>query len=129
MTTWRRKERECSSSVSTNWKSQVLQRYMYTHVHCLNYCQVSLSLSLSLPLQSVRTDCNHIFLNFVPPVILDPHQLQEKMLTIISQYGIRLYKLRVTEAEIKILIRSVQWTNGPHHVLNLHLNSSTGAHK
>ena len=40
-------------------------------------------------------------------MILDPHKIQEKMLTIISQYGIRLYKLRVTEAEIKILIRSV----------------------
>ena len=59
----------------------------------------------SLSLQSVRTDCNHIFLNFVPPVMLDPHRIQEKMLTIISQYGIRLYKLRVTEAEIKITIR------------------------
>ena len=33
------------------------------------------------------------------------------MLTIISQYGIRLYKLRVTEAEIKILIRSVYLGN------------------
>lgn len=55
----------------------------------------------------MRTDCNHIFLNFVPPVMLDPHKIQEKMLTIISQYGIRLYKLRVTEAEIKITIRFV----------------------
>ena len=128
--------------------------------------------------QSQKTDCNHIFLNFLPPVILDPHkvstvsspqyiyhmfshhqvlisvlyildgclsipcnrsyyslrlchflsleieysinfvinpfyclldclvpQIAEKMVSLVSQYGIRLYKLRVTEAEIKTTIR------------------------
>ncbi len=56
-------------------------------------------------LQSVRTDCNQIFLHFVPPIILDPYKIQERMLSLVSQFGIRLYKLRVTEAEIKTTIK------------------------
>ncbi len=55
--------------------------------------------------QKIRTDCNHIFLHFVPPVILDPRKIQEKMLAIVSHYGVRLYRHRVTEAEIKCAIR------------------------
>ncbi len=62
--------------------------------------------SISLT-QSMRTDCNHIFLHFVPPVILDPRKIQAKMLSIVSQYGVRLYRHRVTEAEIKCAIRWV----------------------
>ncbi|XP_064397695.1 acetyl-CoA carboxylase-like isoform X2 [Halichondria panicea] len=55
--------------------------------------------------EKIRTDCNHIFLHFVPPVILDPRKIQEKMLAIVSHYGVRLYRHRVTEAEIKCAIR------------------------
>ena len=62
-------------------------------------------------IQSVRTDCNHIFLHFVPPIILDPYKIQDKMLSLVSQFGIRLYKLRVTEAEIKSTIKYV-WGGG-----------------
>uniref|UniRef100_A0A1X7VP53 Uncharacterized protein n=1 Tax=Amphimedon queenslandica TaxID=400682 RepID=A0A1X7VP53_AMPQE len=55
--------------------------------------------------ETVRTDCNHIFLHFVPPIILDPQKIADKMLSLISKYGVRLVKLRVMEAEIKATIR------------------------
>uniref|UniRef100_A0A803VTR9 acetyl-CoA carboxylase n=1 Tax=Ficedula albicollis TaxID=59894 RepID=A0A803VTR9_FICAL len=50
---------------------------------------------------NVRTDCNHIFLNFVPTVIMDPSKIEESVRSMV----IRLWKLRVLQAELKINIR------------------------
>nr|XP_039264326.1 acetyl-CoA carboxylase-like isoform X1 [Styela clava] len=52
-----------------------------------------------------RTDCNHIFLNFVPRVIMDPTKIEENVRSMVMRYGSRLWKLRVLQAEIKINIR------------------------
>ncbi|XP_076006847.1 acetyl-CoA carboxylase isoform X2 [Genypterus blacodes] len=54
---------------------------------------------------SVRTDCNHIFLNFVPTVIMDPSKIEESVRSMVMRYGCRLWKLRVLQAELKINIR------------------------
>ncbi|KAI1900999.1 hypothetical protein AGOR_G00055620 [Albula goreensis] len=54
---------------------------------------------------NVRTDCNHIFLNFVPTVIMDPSKIEESVRTMVMRYGSRLWKLRVLQAELKINIR------------------------
>ncbi|XP_023617817.1 acetyl-CoA carboxylase 2 isoform X4 [Myotis lucifugus] len=54
---------------------------------------------------SVRTDCNHIFLNFVPTVIMDPYKIEEAVRSMVMRYGSRLWKLRVLQAEVKINIR------------------------
>ncbi|XP_026198560.1 acetyl-CoA carboxylase isoform X2 [Anabas testudineus] len=54
---------------------------------------------------SVRTDCNHIFLNFVPTVIMDPSKIEESVRSMVMRYGSRLWKLRVLQAELKINIR------------------------
>ncbi|KAL7392461.1 hypothetical protein ABVT39_025157 [Epinephelus coioides] len=54
---------------------------------------------------SVRTDCNHIFLNFVPTVIMDPSKVKESVRSMVMRYGSRLWKLRVLQAELKINIR------------------------
>uniref|UniRef100_A0A8D0NU40 Acetyl-CoA carboxylase 1 n=1 Tax=Sus scrofa TaxID=9823 RepID=A0A8D0NU40_PIG len=54
---------------------------------------------------SVRTDCNHIFLNFVPTVIMDPTKIEESVRSMVMRYGSRLWKLRVLQAEVKINIR------------------------
>ncbi|XP_050313932.1 acetyl-CoA carboxylase isoform X2 [Anthonomus grandis grandis] len=56
--------------------------------------------------QSKRTDCNHIFLNFIPTVIMDPAKIEEAVTNTVLRYGPRLWKLRVLQAEIKVLIRS-----------------------
>ncbi|XP_027567061.2 acetyl-CoA carboxylase 2 isoform X1 [Pipra filicauda] len=53
----------------------------------------------------VRTDCNHIFLNFVPNVIMDPSKIEESVRSMVMRYGSRLWKLRVLQAEVKINIR------------------------
>ncbi|XP_061459332.1 acetyl-CoA carboxylase 2 isoform X2 [Rhineura floridana] len=55
---------------------------------------------------SVRTDCNHIFLNFVPTVVMDPSKIEESVRSMVMRYGSRLWKLRVLQAEVKINIRS-----------------------
>lgn len=81
---------------------------------------------------SVRTDCNHIFLNFVPTVIMDPSkvsvrrsmrslvsysyllntssfsyclQIEQSVRSMVMRYGSRLWRLRVLQAELKINIR------------------------
>lgn len=51
------------------------------------------------------TDCNHIFLNFVPCVIMDPAKIEESVTKMIMRYGPRLWKLRVLQAELKLVIR------------------------
>lgn len=54
-----------------------------------------------------RTDCNHIFLNFVPTVIMDPAKIEESVTQMVMRYGPRLWKLRVLQAELKMVIRQV----------------------
>ena len=34
--------------------------------------------------KSLRTDCNHIFLHFVPPIILDPHKVNTPLSPLLS---------------------------------------------
>ncbi|KAK6633678.1 hypothetical protein RUM44_004285 [Polyplax serrata] len=55
---------------------------------------------------SKRTDCNHIFLNFVPTVIMDPAKIEESVTNMVMRYGPRLWKLRVLQAELKMTIRT-----------------------
>lgn len=52
-----------------------------------------------------RTDCNHIFLHFVPCVIIEPNRIEESIRHIVTRYGRRLWKLRVLQAEMKVTIR------------------------
>nr|XP_056715156.1 acetyl-CoA carboxylase 2 [Euleptes europaea] len=59
---------------------------------------------------SVRTDCNHIFLNFVPTVVMDPSKIEESVRSMVMRYGRRLWKLRVLQAEVKINIRLMPTT-------------------
>ncbi|XP_076067982.1 acetyl-CoA carboxylase isoform X2 [Oratosquilla oratoria] len=52
-----------------------------------------------------RTDCNHVFLNFVPTVIMNPSKIEDSIRSIVNRYGRRLWNLRVLQAEIKMTIR------------------------
>uniref|UniRef100_V5GV05 Acetyl-CoA carboxylase n=1 Tax=Anoplophora glabripennis TaxID=217634 RepID=V5GV05_ANOGL len=69
-----------------------------------------LEIAFSHP-HSKRTDCNHIFLNFIPTVIMDPAKIEEAVTSMVMRYGPRLWKLRVLQAEIKVVIRSSPGTN------------------
>ncbi|XP_015432186.1 PREDICTED: acetyl-CoA carboxylase isoform X1 [Dufourea novaeangliae] len=63
-----------------------------------------LEVAFSHPLAK-RSECNHIFLNFVPTVIMDPVRIEESVTSMVLRYGPRLWKLRVRQAEIKMTIR------------------------
>lgn len=56
---------------------------------------------------SKRTDCNHIFLNFVPTVVMDPAKIEEAVTNMVMRYGPRLWKLRVLQAELRMVIRAL----------------------
>uniref|UniRef100_A0A8C0XE11 acetyl-CoA carboxylase n=1 Tax=Castor canadensis TaxID=51338 RepID=A0A8C0XE11_CASCN len=73
---------------------------------------------------SVRTDCNHIFLNFVPTVIMDPFKIEESVRSMVMRYGSRLWKLRVLQAEVKINIR--QTTAGSAVPIRLFITNESG---
>ena len=63
-----------------------------------------------------KCDCNHIFLNFLPCVTLDPQRVVETVRDIVLRYGARLWKLRVLQAELKYTIR-LQPSTPPIHML------------
>ncbi|XP_040859615.1 acetyl-CoA carboxylase 2 isoform X2 [Ochotona curzoniae] len=73
---------------------------------------------------TVRTDCNHIFLNFVPTVIMDPLKIEESVRSMVMRYGSRLWKLRVLQAEVKINIR--QSTSGTALPIRLFITNESG---
>ncbi|KAG1958146.1 acetyl-CoA carboxylase isoform X3 [Pimephales promelas] len=71
-----------------------------------------------------RTDCNHIFLNFVPTVNMDPSKIEESVRSMVMRYGSRLWKLRVLQAELKINIRLT--TTGDVIPVRLFLTNESG---
>ncbi|GAB6029960.1 hypothetical protein CHUAL_005655 [Chamberlinius hualienensis] len=71
-----------------------------------------------------RTDCNHIFLNFVPNVIMDPAKIEDSVRNMVIRYGPRLWKLRVLQAELKMTIRLT--TNGKPNRISLCLANESG---
>ena len=50
-----------------------------------------------------RTDCNHLFLHFVPTVSFDPISIRSQLRSLIMRQGKRLWKHRVMEAEIRMM--------------------------
>lgn len=52
-----------------------------------------------------QTDCNNIFINFIPTFQLDEEEVEKTLRGIIIRNGIRLFRLRVTDAEIRFVIQ------------------------
>ncbi|KAI9927648.1 hypothetical protein ASPWEDRAFT_176130 [Aspergillus wentii DTO 134E9] len=50
-----------------------------------------------------NSDLNHIFINFSPVFNLEPHDVEEALAGFLERFGRRLWRLRVTGAEIRIL--------------------------
>ncbi|MPC07509.1 Acetyl-CoA carboxylase [Portunus trituberculatus] len=71
-----------------------------------------------------RTDCNHVFLNFVPTVIMNPSKIEDSIRSIVNRYGRRLWSLRVLQAEIKMTIR--QTPNSKTIPIRLTLSNESG---
>lgn len=74
--------------------------------------------------EAKRTDCNHIFLNFVPSVIMDPAKIEESVTRMVMRYGPRLWKLRVLQAELKMVIR--QAPQAPPQAVRLCIANDSG---
>eukprot|EP00730_Choanoeca_flexa_P002935 TRINITY_DN11234_c0_g1_i1.p1 TRINITY_DN11234_c0_g1~~TRINITY_DN11234_c0_g1_i1.p1 ORF type:complete len:1256 (+),score=364.96 TRINITY_DN11234_c0_g1_i1:514-3768(+) len=51
------------------------------------------------------TDCNHVFINFVPVVVLDPEEWRADLEKMVMSHGERLWHLRVLEAEIRMNVK------------------------
>ncbi|XP_064627568.1 acetyl-CoA carboxylase-like isoform X4 [Lineus longissimus] len=84
----------------------------------------ALEVAFSHP-QSKRTDCNQLFLNFVPTMTLsDPAKLEEVVRNMVMRYGSRLWKLRVLQAELKLTIRLS--SNGNRIPIRLFLTNESG---
>lgn len=50
-----------------------------------------------------NSDLNHIFINFTPVFKLEPHDVRKALSGFLDRYGRRLWRLRVTAAEIRIM--------------------------
>ncbi|KAK6168611.1 hypothetical protein SNE40_019808 [Patella caerulea] len=74
---------------------------------------------------AIKTDCNHIFLNFVPTLTLtEPGKLEDTVRNMVMRYGSRLWKLRVLQAELKFTIRIS--TTGTSFPIRLFLTNDSG---
>ncbi|CAB4030503.1 acetyl- carboxylase-like isoform X2, partial [Paramuricea clavata] len=71
-----------------------------------------------------RTDCNHLFLNFVPCIVIESHRLEESIRSIVIRYGKRLWRLRVLQAEMKMNIRLSP--NGQKIPIRVYLSNESG---
>ncbi|XP_035827708.1 acetyl-CoA carboxylase isoform X2 [Aplysia californica] len=76
---------------------------------------------------SKKTDCNHIFLNFVPTLTLqEPGKLVETVRSMIMRYGSRLWKLRVLNAELKFTIRIYTLGGGASFPIRVFITNESG---
>eukprot|EP00794_Sanderia_malayensis_P012741 gene12741-14046_t len=81
-------------------------------------------LELAVSTVKKRTDCNHLFLNFVPTVIIEPYKIEESIRTIVLRHGIRLWRLRLLQSEMRMTIRLTP--DGNRIPLRLFLSNESG---
>ncbi|KAI8815908.1 acetyl-CoA carboxylase [Fimicolochytrium jonesii] len=69
--------------------------------------------------QFPNTDGNHIFVNFVPTFEIDTEVVESSLRDFVERHGQRLWKLRVTTAEVRFLLRkpitAAPSLNGSNH--------------
>ncbi|KAJ3415849.1 acetyl-coenzyme-A carboxylase [Chytridiales sp. JEL 0842] len=73
--------------------------------------------------QYPNTDCNHLFINFIPTFQLDFVAIEQTLKGFIDHHGRRLWKSRVTTAEIRFIR---QGTNGSAKPIRFIMSSATG---
>ncbi|KAF9208988.1 acetyl-coenzyme-A carboxylase [Haplosporangium sp. Z 27] len=60
-----------------------------------------------------QSDCNHLFINFIPTFQLDADEVETALKGFIDRHGKRLWRLRVTGAEIRFNVQSKSDTSDP----------------
>lgn len=73
---------------------------------------------------TTNTDLNHIFINFTAVFTLDPQQVEDAFGGFLERFGRRLWRLRVTGAEIRIMISDP--TSGQTFPLRAMINNVSG---
>ncbi|KAI9483961.1 MAG: acetyl-CoA carboxylase [Benjaminiella poitrasii] len=53
-----------------------------------------------------NSDCNHLFINFIPTFAIEANEVEDALKDFVDRHGKRLWKLRVTGAEIRFNIQS-----------------------
>ncbi|KAJ1512698.1 acetyl-coenzyme-A carboxylase [Coelomomyces lativittatus] len=53
-----------------------------------------------------NTDCNHLFINFIPQCKVQPEDVMDSFSGFIQRHGKRLWRLRVSQAEVRFIIHS-----------------------
>ncbi|SAM05410.1 hypothetical protein [Absidia glauca] len=56
--------------------------------------------------QYKNSDCNHLFINFIPTFAIEADEVEHALKDFVDRHGKRLWKLRVTGAEIRFNIQS-----------------------
>ncbi|KAJ2960745.1 hypothetical protein NQZ79_g3986 [Umbelopsis isabellina] len=56
--------------------------------------------------QYKNSDCNHLFINFIPTFAIEADEVENALKGFVDRHGKRLWKLRVTGAEIRFNIQS-----------------------
>ncbi|KAJ9078850.1 acetyl-coenzyme-A carboxylase, variant 2 [Entomophthora muscae] len=81
------------------------------------------SLELLLPTHP-KCDCNQIFVSFIPTFALEPEEVTSALQEYIMRHGKRLWRLRVTGAEVRFTIRSRR-SEGPS-IFRFMINNVSG---
>ncbi|CAG8486585.1 8073_t:CDS:2 [Diversispora eburnea] len=71
-----------------------------------------------------NSDCNHLFINFIPTFVLEPRQVEEAVRGFIERHGKRLWRLRVTGAEVRFKVEDP--AQGNHYPLRVIINNVSG---
>jgi acetyl-CoA carboxylase/biotin carboxylase 1 len=73
--------------------------------------------------QYPNTDCNHLFINFVPTFQLDLPAIEQALREFVDRHGRRLWKGRITTAEVRFIRQS---SNGSAKPIRFIMSSATG---
>ncbi|RMZ80866.1 hypothetical protein DV737_g2773, partial [Chaetothyriales sp. CBS 132003] len=71
-----------------------------------------------------NSDLNHIFINFTPVFPLQPNDVEEQLAGFLERFGRRLWRIRVTCAEIRILCTDPE--SGLPYPLRVIINNTSG---
>jgi acetyl-CoA carboxylase/biotin carboxylase 1 len=73
--------------------------------------------------QYPNTDCNHLFINFIPTFQLDLPAIEQALTEFVDRHGRRLWKSRITTAEVRFIRQS---SNSSAKPIRYIISSSTG---
>ncbi|CAG8472312.1 12933_t:CDS:2 [Cetraspora pellucida] len=71
-----------------------------------------------------NSDCNHLFINYIPTFVLEPRQIEEAVKSFIERHGRRLWRLRVIDAEVRFKVKDP--IQGKQYSLRAIINNFSG---